>query len=435
MDVVAGCRRQCQEIAETGDRVLTTETIVLGAGIVGVCVALHLQERGHQVLLIDRNEPGEGASFGNAGLIERSSVLPYAIPRDLPTLLKYASNRSAAVRYDPVFLGRIVPWLMRYWNASQPRRLKEISRELLPLLEVCLDEHDRLVRSAGLTHLLQRKGWIEVVRSEHMLAEAAGRSAELGKHYGLKSDVLDRQRLIALEPSLRAAAVGGIHWRDPFTITDPGALTKGYAAYFKRSGGSVLHETIESIASVSGGFQVVTSSARHSAQNVVVALGANSASLLAALGYRVPLVGKRGYHLHFRPPAGCVLNHAVLDEEVGYVLAPMTAGIRLTTGVELASPSAPINRIQLDRAMHSAAQLFPLGAPVEGTPWLGLRPATPDMKPVIGPAPNHGGLWLAFGHAHHGLTLGPATGRLLAEMMSGETPFADPAPFDLRRLL
>ena len=422
-------------MAETGDGFLTTETIVLGAGIVGVCVALHLQERGHLVMIIDRNGPGEGASFGNAGLIERSSVLPYAIPRHVPTLLKYASNRSAAVHYDPAFLARIVPWLIQYWSASHPRRLMKISRELLPLLEVCLDEHDRLVQRARLSHLLQRKGWIEVVRSEGALAEAARRSAKLDKDYGLKSDVLDRERLTALEPSLKAAAVGGIHWRDPFTVTDPGALTKGYAAHFRRSGGSVMRETVKSMVFVSGGWEVVTDYARHCARNVVVALGASSASLLAAQGYRVPLVGKRGYHLHFRSPVGEVLNHAVLDEEVGYVLAPMTTGIRLTTGVELASPLAPINQIQLNRARHSATEIFSLGDPVETKPWLGLRPATPDMKPVIGPAPNHKGLWLAFGHAHHGLTLGPATGRLLAEMMSGETPFADPMPFDLRRLL
>lgn len=414
---------------------MTTDTLVLGAGIVGVSAALHLQERGQSVAIIDRSAPGEGASFGNAGLLERSSVIPYAIPRDLRTLLNFATNRAAAVHYDPAFLPRIAPWLMGYWKASHPDRLRTIARELLPLIEACLDEHDRLVQAAGLSHLVRRDGWVEIVRSEAGLAEAGQRSQDLRRDFGLASDVLDRAALSRLEPSLKAPAIGGIHWRDPFTVTDPSALTKGYAAYFESKGGTIYCETIRSLTRQANGWRVTTDRGQHEAANVVVALGAHSGALLAAQGYNVPLVGKRGYHLHFRPEAGAMLNHAVLDEEVGYVLAPMAAGIRLTTGVELAAPTAPVNRIQMDRAERRAHEIFPLGNPVEEKPWLGLRPATPDMKPVIGPAPNHRGLWFAFGHAHHGLTLGPATGRLLAEMMTGEKPFADPTPFDIRRLM
>ncbi len=414
---------------------MTTETLVLGAGIIGVSTALHLQARGHSVAIIDRSAPGEGASFGNAGLIERSSVVPYAIPRDLRSLLNFASNRSAAVHYDPAFLPRIAPWLMGYWKASHPKRLMTIARELLPLIEACLDEHDRLVAAAGLSHLVRRDGWIEVVRHDAALSEAAQRSAKLKADYGLNAQVLDRAALSRLEPSLKAAAIGGIHWRDPFTVTDPGALTKGYAAHFEKMGGTVIRETVRGLSSQANGWRVTTDRGHYDAANIVVALGAHSGGLLAAQGYRIPLVGKRGYHLHFRPELAAGLNHAVLDEEVGYVLAPMAAGVRLTTGVELAAPTAPINRVQMDRAERRANEIFPLGKPVEDTPWLGLRPATPDMKPVIGPAPRHKGLWFAFGHAHHGLTLGPATGRLLAEMMTGEKPFADPAPFDIGRLL
>ncbi len=414
---------------------MTTETIVLGAGIVGVSAALHLQERGHSVVLIDRSAPGEGASYGNAGLLERSSVIPYAIPRDLRTLLAYASNRNSAVHYDPAYLPRIAPWLLGYWKASQPARLAKIAAELLPLIEACLDEHDRLVQASGMAHLVRRQGWLEVVRSEALLAEAAGRAAEYGRDYGLKTQVLDRAALARLEPSLKGPVTGGVHWLDPFTVTDPGALTKGYAALLEKRGGTVLRETVTGMAQEANGWRVTTDRGSHTAQNVVVALGAHSGKLLAQQGYKVPLVGKRGHHLHFKPQGGATLNHSVLDEVGGYVLAPMAAGIRLTTGVELAPPDAPANRVQIDHTERYAREIFPLGTPVEDTPWLGLRPATPDMKPVIGPAPRHRGLWLAFGHAHHGLTLGPATGRLLAEMMTGETPFADPQPFSIQRFL
>lgn len=414
---------------------MTSHILVLGAGIVGVCAALHLQQRGKAVTLIERYAPGEGASFGNAGLIERCSVIPYAIPRDWRSLLAYASNRKAAVHYAPSFLPKIAPWLFNYWRSSRADRLMTIAGELLPLLEACLSEHQHLVDAAGLGHLLKRDGWVEVIRSAAGMKDATRRVERLGVDYGLRADLLDRPALDRLEPALKAAAIGAIHWRDPFTVSDPGALTKGYAALFQRRGGTILRETVASITPVGAGWCATTDQRQHCAEQIVVALGAQSNDLLGPLGLGVPLVAKRGYHLHYRNDTGVTLNHAILDEEVGYVLAPMTAGIRLTTGVELASPNAPANRVQIDRCAASAHALFPLGAPVEAEPWLGLRPAMPDMKPVIGEAPGHPGLWLSFGHAHHGLTLGPATGRLLAEMMTGEKPFADPRPFDIRRFL
>lgn len=411
---------------------MTTETLVLGAGIVGVCVALHLRERGQSVALIDRNEPGEEASYGNAGLIERASVIPYAIPRHLPTLLAYASNRSAAVRYAPWHLPRMAGWVLRYWHASRHDRLMRSAHEILPLIEACLGEHDRLIAEAGLEHLIRRNGWIEVFRSIAAQEAAEARASALAE-FDLSWKVLDRTALSAAEPALTERAVGAIHWTDPYTVSDPGALTKGYADLFEKKGGSFLRGAIAGIRKTRTGWQVSTDSGTHEATRLVIALGPHSVRLLEPLGYRVPLGIKRGYHMHFRPEGNAGLSHAILDEEVGYVLAPMEQGIRLTTGVELDAPDAPPNRIQLQRVERRARELFPLGQPVEDTPWLGLRSAMPDMKPVIGRAPLHEGLWVAFGHAHHGLTLGPVTGRLLAEMMTGEAPFADPAPFAMER--
>ena len=161
----------------------------------------------------------------------------------------------------------------------------------------------------------------------------------------------------------------------------------------------------------------------------MVALGAWADVVTGPLGYRLPLGVKRGYHMHYRPAGNAVLNHTVLDAETGYAMAPMARGIRLTTGAEFADRDAPKTPVQLARAEPVARTLFPLGERLDPEPWMGVRPCTPDMLPVIGPAPRHGGLWFAFGHAHHGLTLGPVTGRLLAEMMTGEKPFIDPTPY------
>jgi D-amino-acid dehydrogenase len=142
---------------------------------------------------------------------------------------------------------------------------------------------------------------------------------------------------------------------------------------------------------------------------------------------------KRGYHMHYRAHGGATLSRPVLDEEGGYVITPMELGIRLTTGVEFADRDAPKTPVQLAKTEVLARELFPLGARAEEEPWMGCRPAFPDMLPVIGPAPGQNGLWLAIGHQHLGFTLGPITGRLIAEMMGGHTPCTDPAPFSATR--
>jgi D-amino-acid dehydrogenase len=165
----------------------------------------------------------------------------------------------------------------------------------------------------------------------------------------------------------------------------------------------------------------------------VIALGPWTQDVLELLGVKLPLAVKRGYHRHYRAAGNAALSRPVLDAENGYVLAPMEQGIRVTTGVEFAARDATPTPVQFDRLLPAAHALFPLGEGVEAQPWLGARPCFPDSRPVISRAPRQRGLWLAIGHAHWGLTLGPATGRLIAEMMTGATPFCDPAPYGADR--
>jgi len=165
----------------------------------------------------------------------------------------------------------------------------------------------------------------------------------------------------------------------------------------------------------------------------VVALGPFAPEVLSPLGITLPLAVKRGYHRHYRGAGNAALARPVVDMEIGYCLAPMDQGIRLTTGVEFAARDAAPTPVQFDRLLPSTKGVFPLGEPLETAPWMGSRPCFADSRPVIGRAPGQSGLWLAYGHAHWGLTLGPATGRLLAEMMTGATPFCDPAPYGAER--
>ena len=412
---------------------LKADVLVLGAGMVGVSAAVHLQKRGRDVILIDRHErAGEETSFGNAGLIESASVFPYMFPRDFGQILRYAMNSQPEVRYELFDLPALLPWLARYYLASSPKRALHSAMAELPLIRRSLIEHEALMAEAEVPELLRRTGWLKLFRSDATLANAAA-DFERAKQYGVAGEILDRKAIAVREPNLSGEFAGAVYFPAPGFIPDPGGLAKAYAALFKRKGGRFMTGDARSLEQRSGGWQVAGPSGTAVAREVVVALGPWSDLVFGPLGYPIPLGVKRGYHLHLAPRGNAVLHHHVLDADLGYLLAPMNRGIRLTTGVEFARRDRPPTPIQLKRALPRAHALFPLGEPVDAKPWMGARPCLPDMLPVIGRGARHPGLWFDFGHQHHGLTLGPASGRLLAEMMTGETPFADPKPFAAER--
>jgi len=229
------------------------DVIVLGAGIVGVSTALHLQARGRSVCLIDKGEPGNGTSFGNAGLIERSSVIPYSFPQGFWTLVRYGMNRRSDVRYSPFYIPKMARWLFQYWRESSPKRFMTATNALLPLIEASVREHDTLVTQSGSERLIRSQGWIEVFRSSSAFDAAVRRLPGL-QHFKLSYDILDAAALRQREPSLGDVA-GGIHWLDPKTVVNPGGLVKAYADLFHRNGGVVAHGDAVSLAQNESGWR------------------------------------------------------------------------------------------------------------------------------------------------------------------------------------
>ncbi|RQQ09224.1 FAD-binding oxidoreductase [Burkholderia stagnalis] len=412
------------------------DTLVLGGGMIGVSVAVHLQQRGLSVALVDRKAPGNETSFGNAGLIQREGVYPYAFPRGFGTLLKYACNRSPDVRYHAAAMPKLAPFLYRYWRNSHPARHAAIARAYAPLIEHCVTEHRALIDAAGAGALLRDGGWLKVFRRA-ATRDAETRNAERWRaEYGVTFDALDAAGLRDAEPFLSKELIGALRYTGSDSIRDPHALVTAYARHFERLGGRIVTGDALTLAHDPGhGWRVDTAEGPLDAHAAVVALGPWSDLLCERLGYRLPLAVKRGYHMHYAAQPGARLNRPVLDADGGFLVAPMTRGIRLTTGAELGLRDTPATPAQLAAVEPVARRLFPLGARVDGVPWLGRRPCTPDMLPVIGAAPRHRDLWFAFGHAHHGFTLGPVTGRLVADLMMGTPPFVDPAPFRVERFL
>lgn len=408
---------------------MPSSAIVLGAGMVGVSVALHLRRRGYDVLLLDRQGPGEGASFGNGGLIQREAVYPHPFPRALAELRRIAGNRAIDVSYHPLALPDFVSPLLRYWWHSEPRRYLQAVEAYARLIATCLDEHLALATGTAAMALLRPIGWMRLFGDPRLLDAALAQAAVAKRDYGVNFTALDRQALAAAEPHLLAEREGAIHWTDPLSVSDPHALTLAYAGMFEAAGGRFALGDAATLERAGAGWRVQTASGPAEAAEVVVALGAASAKLTQRFGYAPPVFGKRGYHMHFGLRGNAVLHHPILDTDSGFLLAPMRAGIRLTTGAEFARPEAPPSPVQIERAEPVARALLPLAERVDAVPWMGTRPCTPDMLPIIGPLPGQPGAWCAFGHAHQGLTLGPTTGRLLADMMLGEAPFVDPEPY------
>jgi D-amino-acid dehydrogenase len=213
------------------------------------------------------------------------------------------------------------------------------------------------------------------------------------------------------------------------SLRDPLALTRGYVDLFLNRGGRFARGDAQTLRQAGHLWEVDAGTGMIAAPQAVVALGPWSDVVFKPLGYDIPLFVKRGYHMHYIAKGNATLSRTVIDADTGFALAAMTKGVRLTTGAEFADRDAPPTPIQLDRCEPKARELFPLDRRAEPEPWLGRRPCLPDMRPVIGEAPRHKGLWFLFGHAHHGLTNAAVTGRLIAEMMTGDKPFCDVAGF------
>jgi D-amino-acid dehydrogenase len=413
---------------------MRADIVVLGAGIVGICTALHLQKRARSVVLVDRRGAAEETSFGNAGLIQREGVYPYGFPHDFGALIRYGFNRTIDAYYHPSALPGLAPFLLKYWRYSRPARHAEVARYYSKLIEHCVSEHDALAAEAAATGFLHRSGWIKVFRTARERDRRFAEAERWNREFGINYRTIDAATLQQMEPHVAPVLVGALHWTDPVSVDDPQGLALAYLRAFERLGGRFIQGNAASLeVDRHAGWRMRTSQGPLEAGAAVVALGPWADVLTRGLGYDFPLAVKRGYHMHYRPAGEAKLNYPMLDTERGYFLAPMRRGVRLTTGAEFARRDAIRTPVQLGRAEPIARDLFPLAERLDTEAWMGARPCTPDMLPVIGRAPRHEQLFFAFGHAHHGLTLGAVTGRLLAEMITGEKPFVDPTPYSPER--
>ncbi len=408
------------------------DVVVLGAGIVGVSAAYAARQRGMSVVLVDRKEPGSETSYGNAGILSSGSISPLNNPSLWKALPKYLGNNHAALRWNPAWAIRNAGWVLRFLANATQANTKPRAAALHGLIGVSLKLHRDWIVKANAGHRIRETGWLKAWRGDGI--EAAKAEQALLTEFGIQSELLDRQAISALEPDIVPVYKVGLLHTQTASVDSPGNVVKAYAQMFSGSGGEIRQSAIKSIMQQGDGWRVVLADGEIGARHVVVALGPWSAELLRPLGYRVPLAFERGYHLEFKPNASRKLRRPIHDADGSFLMTSMENGIRITSGVELTARDAPSSYAQLDAVVPMARSVVEFGDAI-GEPWRGARPTLPDSLPMIGPAPRHSGLWLAFGNQHIGFTTGPATGAAVAAMISGTPPPFDAVPFSPSRYL
>ncbi|MDP0927190.1 FAD-dependent oxidoreductase [Paracoccus onubensis] len=402
------------------------EILVLGAGMIGVSTALALQERGHEVTIIDRNAPGRETSYGNAGLIQTEAVEPYAMPLAPGALLQIALGRGYDVKWNiPGLLDQA--WaVLAYARNSLPAAHKRASHVWGKLIRQSTERHAPLVAAAGADNIIRRNGYIELHRTPALMDKALAAAERFKTEFGVEAVLLDGKQLRTLEPSVKIEVTGATHWSDSWNCSDPGGLVAAYAALFQKRGGRVLNGDAGDLHRKGAAWVADEAEGEHA----VVALGPWSPMMLARYGLKVPMVYKRGYHRHYHmetPP-----HHPIADFANSMVTSPMRRGLRIATAAELTRHPRLVPP-QLKHAEEGARELFDIGDPVEAEPWTGRRPCMPDMLPVVGRVPEQPNLWAHFGHGHQGFTLGPVTAEILADEMDGGEGWAALQPDRLKR--
>jgi D-amino-acid dehydrogenase len=399
-------------------------SIVIGAGIVGLCTALYLQETGRAVILVDHLPPGEGTSSGNAGIISAGSVHPEAMPgiwKEIPHMLL---QRLAPISVQPRYLPRLLPWFMRFLASSSETRADASSTAIHALASRALEYLQPLVNKAGAAHLLRQSGVIYVHETPAQFAKAQLDCAYFERR-GVSFKLLDGVALAKHEPALRPGLAGGVLVPSAAQTLSPLALSKQLFALFLAQGGQYRQEQVTGFVTGGERLSAVRTAEVIACSEVFITAGAYSGLLSRQLGSAVPLDTERGYHLHC-PTPGIELARPLLFGGRAFAATSMQDGLRLAGTVEFAGLTAPATPGRAQALGDQARYLFPGLNTDQGKPWLGFRPSMPDTIPVISRSPHYTNVFFGFGHGHLGLTQSAVTGALLALMAEGKQ-----APFDI----
>ena len=405
---------------------------VIGAGIVGVCCGLHLQRKGFAVTVVDRLPPGEATSYGNACMITDSSVVPLAAPGVVKSGAKMLLDKDGPLFIKPAYTPKLAPWLWRFARHGVDAKTRQGAKALAGLLRGALQDHHELADNTPATRWLSDEPSLFPYDSEAAF-RAEAYSWELRRANGVRFEPVDGALLRELEPALNPRYRFGVLLPDHGKAVNPSKLTKAHAEWLRRNGGQVLQHEVREIEIADGKVKrVMTEYGGLDVDLLVIAAGAWSSRLSAKLGDRVPLEAEGGYHLTLTDP-GVALNHPLLHSKYKVALAAMEQGVRIAGMAEFAGIQTATKKARTRLLLKYAKTILPAVQTEHYSEWRGNRPSTPDSLPVIGRSPKIGNVYYAFGNQHVGLSSGPKTGRLVAQLIAGEPPQVDLTPFRVDR--
>lgn len=416
-------------LAAVGDIGLSKmkKIVVVGAGIVGVSTAIWLRREGHQVILVDREGPASGTSYGNAGVLAAGSVVPVAVPglwRKAPGML-FDPNGPLFLRWG--YLPRLIPFLVRFLRAGRESEVRRISKSLALLLHDTAAQHLALAVGTEAEQYIKVGDYVYGYRDEAAFkADAFGWS--IRNERGVAYELMDGRRLGEYDPAIAGRFGYAVCCTDHGQVTDPGAYVKALAAHFVRDGGEQrITEVTDIVLAGNVATGVVTTDGVIDADDIVLATGVWSGPLAAKLGIKVPMESERGYHIEFVNPS-IMPRSPVMVAAGKFVLTPMDGRLRSAGIVEFGGLDAPPSRQPFDLLRRQTLELYPDLTYDRIDEWMGHRPSTADSLPLIGKFDAAANVWSGFGHHHVGLTGGPKTGRWLAQLISGKPPNVDLAP-------
>jgi D-amino-acid dehydrogenase len=406
---------------------------VVGAGIIGVAIAFELRRRGREVVLIDRDAPGKGASYGNMASIAVTEFMPASRPSVWAQMPKWLLDPEGPIRIRPSYMPRLVPWFLRFLEASRPSRVRELEAAGAVLCRRANEDLDALLKAAGLHGVLSREGCLSLYADEAEF-RADREHIEVLERFGFRHEMLGGNAIRDLEPALTTKIAKAVLFPDNRSVADPYRLVVALSERYLAMGGRIEKGEVTGFDHGDGAITAIRLKDGRSmeASQTVLCAGAHTARLSRLLGEPIPLETERGYHTQIMAP-GISMRHSIIWPARAFMVTPTAGGIRVGGTVEMAgldaAPDYRRAKVLVKRAREALPELKAEGT----TEWMGHRPALPDTVPVIGPSAKHRGVFYATGHGHLGLTYAATTARLIGDIAMGVEPPVDLKPYRVDR--
>lgn len=411
---------------------MDTPVTIIGAGIVGICCALSLQERGLKVRLIDRSEPGQETSFGNAGVISPWSLVPQSVPGIWKSIPKMLLSRSAPLSVRPSFWPKMIPWGLKFLANSGSSSVHATADAMEILCQPSVTLYRRHLEGTGQENLVVDSCYVHAFRNRKS-ANLTDLGYAIRAEKGADMELIGADVLRQVEPALSPEFAAAILIKGQARARAPGRIGKVLAEKARNRGAEFVKAEVTGLQKRDqDGWKISMPDGDILSDNVVIAAGAWSKAILEPLGLKQPLVAERGYHVEF-PDGSVEVNNSVMDVDAKIVASSMLEGLRVAGSSEFGAIDAPADPRKKALLARQAKAMFPDLNVKDVKFWMGRRPSFPDSLPALGPVQGFDGLFAAFGHSHYGLMMAPKSGELIADSLMGVRSNLDLTPFDPSR--